>query len=129
MLAKLGEVLFTAKDVPLHSLRRESSGRWVTHETLKGDTILSFSGSHPRKIQLAGTLLSSFHGGLSKIEALHEMVEKGSVVPFTASKDDSGTYLGLWAVTSISDERTLFDYQGCAKKIEFHLELLQVSHA
>ncbi len=129
MLAKLGDVLFAAKSLPFSSLCRESSGRWVTHESLKGGVFLQFAGKRPLRVKIAGSLLTSFHDGSQQLERLHDLVNKGEAVPFSATIDDVGKYLGMWAVLSVKEERTLFDAQGFAKKIDFSLELMEVPNA
>lgn len=129
MLAKLGDIVFEPKEISFNRLHRETKANWVEHKTIKGNSIVLFVGSLPRKIEVSGTILCDFHDGLSQIEKMHDLVVSGKELAFSATTKSVGTYLGMWAIVSISEERSIFDAKGRPKKIEFKLELLEISSA
>ncbi len=126
MLAKLGDVVFKARDIPINRLRRDTKASWSEHKTLKGRSVVSFCGIPARRIEITGSILCEFHDALSQMEKLHIMTQTGEPLPLSATTKQIGTYLGLWAITSLNEERMVFDSSGHAKKIEFKIELLEV---
>ncbi len=129
MLAKIGSVVFQARDIPFSRLQLEKKLNWIEHKTLKGLPILSFMGKSARRIEIVGTLLTDFHKGLQGLEELHKLADSGEPVPFSAVSGTKASYLGLWAIISINEERSIFDSKGHAKKIDFRLDLLELASA
>jgi phage protein U len=124
-LAKIGNIIFEARDIPFSKLHIEKKTSWVEHKTLKGGFIVNFTGKSARKIEIGGTLLPDFHKGVLKLDELDKHCDAGNPLPLTISTK----YFGLWAITGLHEERSIFDSKGAAKKIDFRLELLEVSNA
>lgn len=125
MLAKLGNVIFKPKSLPFSRLQMDRKNVWVEHKALNGSSFLSFTGRSAKKMEIIGSLLPDFHQGLSQLEELHQMSDETQAFPLSLSSK----YLGMWFISSLHEERTLFDSEGYPRRIDFKLELLEASHA
>ncbi len=128
MLAKLGDVIFTPRNIPFQRLHIESKAQWIEHKTLKGLPIILPGEQVPQRIEISGSILCDFHDALKELKKLHDLVASREPVAFTITDAPKG-YLGIWALTSISEDQSIFDSRGRPKKIDFHLELLKVENA
>lgn len=128
MLAKLGDVIFTPRNIPFHRLHLESKTQWIEHKTLKGLPIILPGEQIPQRIEISGSILCDFHDALKQLKKLHALVSSREPVALTITDEPKG-YLGMWAIVSISEDQSIFDSRGRAKKIDFHMELLKVENA
>ena len=119
MLA-LGEFRFEIATAAYQKLAYSQSWRWPEQARITREPALQFMGKNAAEIDLEGVIYPSFQGGLSQIETLRTMADRGEPLSLV---DGLGRVWDRWVITELSDTRTLFTDDGQPRKLEFRLKL------
>lgn len=119
MLA-LGEFRFEIASAAYQKLAYSQSWRWPEQARITREPALQFMGKNAAEIDLEGVIYPSFQGGLSQIETMRKLADRGEPLSLV---DGLGRVWDRWVITELSDTRTLFTDDGQPRKLEFRLKL------
>lgn len=122
-MAMLGGFRFGIETAAFQKLQRSSAARWQALNRIGRRPAMQNTGRDADKISLSGVIYPHYKGGLGQMSALRAMLNAGTPVPLVYAFDRVGQYCGLWCVTSISEDRTVFFDNGTPRKIEFSIDL------
>lgn len=121
IMLSLGGLSFSMSRLAYDTLVLSQEYRWSAQARINRDTALQFVGRDTADIDIDGVMFPSFnHGKLSDIESLRALADKGK--PHILI-DGLGRNWGKWAISAISDTRTLLADNGQGRKINFKLKL------
>ena len=119
MLA-LGEFRFEIATAAYQKLAYSQSWRWPEQARITREPALQFMGKNAAEIDLEGVIYPSFQGGLSQIETMRTLADRGEPLSLV---DGLGRVWDRWVITELSDTRTLFTDDGQPRKLEFRVKL------
>ncbi|CAM3042540.1 phage tail protein [Dichelobacter nodosus] len=120
MLMAYGLFVFSVQTAPFDQIQRESAWRWVGNNRTNDDIAYQFTGKGEETISLSGTLMPEFSGGLTNIDILREMADRGE--PYLLMSGNGKIY-GYYFIDRLSEDQTYFLEDGTAQKIDFSLIL------
>lgn len=115
MLA-LGDYRFSVDTAAYQNLRRTSQYRWQTQDRLDRRPAEQFVGTGSETIRLPGTIHPHYKGGLGQLPAMRKEAEKGEPLLMV---DGMGNNLGLWVITQIEEDQSVFLPEGAPRQIQF----------
>ncbi|MBY4840972.1 MULTISPECIES: phage tail protein [unclassified Pantoea] len=124
MMMIYGMFVFMRQTAPYQSLEQQTEFRHVKNDRVGKSAKWQYIGAGEDTITLTGTLYPEITGGDVSLAALRTMAYGGKAWPLI---EGTGTIYGIFAITSIRENRTEFMQDGKAQKIEFTLTLKKQS--
>src|SRR5574344_2118621 len=103
MLA-LGPFRFEMGHATYQSLAMSQSWRWPEQARIGREPALQFTGREPAEIRLQGVLFPGFDAGLSQIEEMRELADRGEPLQLV---DGLGRVWGAWVIVAVGDTRSV----------------------
>jgi len=116
----LGVFRFSLPTAAYQQLQRTTEYKWAEHERAGASPLLQFTGEASDTITLNGTIYPGFRGGTGQIAQLRLMAGLGLPLPLISG---TGNFFGLWCVSSIDEQQTVFWDNGTFRKQDFALTL------
>lgn len=120
MMMIYGMFVFMRQTAPYQSLEQQTEFRHVSNNRVGKSAKWQYIGAGDDTITLTGTLYPEITGGDVSLSVIRLMAYGGKAWPLI---EGTGTIYGMFAVTSIRENRTEFMPDGKAQKIEFTLTL------
>ncbi len=116
----LGEFRFEIATLAYQKFSLNQSWRWQEQARINRDPSMQFVGRNVGEIELDGVIYPSFKGGLNQLDAMRSLADAGKPLQLV---DGLGHIWSTWAITEISDTRTVFTDDGQPRKLEFRIKL------
>ncbi|MCI4001383.1 phage tail protein [Dickeya dianthicola] len=123
VMMALGLFVFGLQTVPYQELQRQRNWRHVTNSRIGQRPSWQFIGPDSDTLTLQGVLLPEITGGRLSLLMLEKMAESGKAWSLI---EGTGTIYGMYVIESLSETRTLFFFNGSARRIEFTITLKRV---
>lgn len=123
MMMALGMFIFSLETLVYQELQRQTDWRHGSTSRIGTNPARQFLGRGDDSITLPGVLLPGLAGTQLSLDTLRMMADTGKAWPLV---EGTGRILGVWAIESISETRTLFFRDGAARRIEFNLVLKRI---
>ncbi|MEZ0150137.1 MAG: phage tail protein [Candidatus Reddybacter sp.] len=120
MLLALGLFVFEVKTLPFQSRQRSTRWRWASNNRLGVRPAYQHLGQGDDQITLSGTLSPEITGGISQLNDLRTMADKGQA--WVLMQGD-GVSQGFWFIETIDETGSFFFADGSARKIDFTIQL------
>lgn len=120
VMMALGAFRFALDTAAYQTLVRNTNYSWAAFERFRLAPLHQFTGQSSDTIQLDGTILPGFKGGLAQINLMRAQADLGLPLPLVTGR---GAYLGLWVIESISEHQEVFWPDGTPRKIDFSIAL------
>ncbi|MDF7662406.1 phage tail protein [Erwiniaceae bacterium L1_54_6] len=124
MMMIYGMFVFMRQTAPYQSMEQQTDFRHVKNDRVGKSANWQYIGAGEDTITLTGTLYPEITGGDVSLSSLRTMAYAGKAWPLI---EGTGTIYGMFAITSIRENRTEFMQDGKAQKIEFTLTLKKQS--
>ena len=119
-LMSLGLFVFQLASLPYQELQRQAGWRHASGSRVGARPVSQFLGPDEESVTLSGILLPEITGNVSALERLREMAAEGSAWPLI---EGNGYIYGQFVIEKIDEGRSLFFYDGAARRIEFTIAL------
>lgn len=123
MMMALGTFVFSLPSLAYQQLQRSTAWRHSSSDRVGARAAHQYVGPGDDTIQLSGLVAPELTGDPASLDLLRGMADEGRPL---ALVDGTGVVHGAFAITSMSETRTLFFADGAARRIEFELSLLRV---
>lgn len=123
MMMTYGLFVFGLSTAAYQELQRQTSWRHASTSRINARPVHQFLGPGDDTINLTGTLLPMFTGGQQNLDMLRALADGGRAWPLI---EGTGTYYGMYAITSLSERKSEFFRDGAAKEIAFDLKLTRI---
>lgn len=123
MMLALGFFIFRQQTLPYQSLNRANTFNWQSNNRVGDLATYQFLGRANETIEIAGELYPEITGGQLSLLAVRKMAELGTPWPLISA---GGLILGVYVITSVTENGTLFYSDGSPRKINFTLKLTEV---
>lgn len=120
MLLTLGLFVFSVQTAPFDSIKRKNAWRWPSNNRTGADQVYQYTGRDEETITLTGTLMPEYTGGLSNIDILRTMADRGEPYLLMAG---SGDIYGYYIITDLDEDQSYLLDDGTAQKIDFNITL------
>lgn len=122
LLLFLSEFNFSTRGDNLDRLKRQTKARLAPQALLQRVEPVQFLGPGARTISIEATIRPEYQGGLGQIDAIHDAADDG--IP-RVLVTGYGAYLGLFLISSVSDDWKYIVAAGIPRKITFKIDLLR----
>lgn len=122
MMMSLGQFVFSLPTLAFQQLQRQRNWRHADTSRVGARPANQFLGPGADTITLTGVVLPEF-GNRAGLVDLAKMADTGAAWPLV---DGRGAVYGQWTITDMSEDGSLFDRKGQAKRIGFTLNLKRV---
>ncbi len=119
MLA-LGPFRFEMGQATYQSLAMSQSWRWPEQARIGREPALQFTGREPAEIRLQGVLFPGFDAGLSQVEEMRELADRGEALQLV---DGLGRVWGAWVIVEVGDTRSVLMDDGQPRRVGFEVKL------
>ena len=116
----LGPYRFALKTAAYNELSRQTAYRWPQVDVVERPVALQSVGQGAETLNLKGLIFPHVYGGERQVDAMRGIAGLGTPLPLI---DGAGWIWGLYAITSISEARSVFFANGQARKQSFDLNL------
>ena len=120
MMMSLGLFIFSIETAAYQALQRSTSAEWAENKRIGQRAASQFIGPGADTISLTGTLLPEFTGGVSNLDQVRMMMNRGKAYTLM---DGRGHVLGFWSIRAVQETHSVFYRDGTARKIEFDMAL------
>jgi phage protein U len=117
----LGPFRFGLDTAAYQTLTRQTEYRWESQERIGRHPAMQFIGEGHTTIDLDGTILPLFRGGLSQIDRMRSIAGTGTPQFLVSGR---GKIFGQFVIMSVSETQTIFLPNGVARKLEFAVQLM-----
>ncbi|GGD41844.1 phage tail protein [Aureimonas glaciei] len=117
----LGPFRFGLNTAAYQTLTRQTEYRWESQERIGRHPAMQFIGEGHTTIDLDGTILPLFRGGLSQIDRMRTIAGSGTPQFLVSGR---GKIFGQFVIMSVSETQTVFLPNGVARKLEFAVQLM-----
>jgi phage protein U len=117
----LGPFRFGLDTAAYQTLTRQTEYRWESQERIGRHPAMQFIGEGHTTIDLDGTILPLFRGGLSQIDRMRAVAGTGTPQFLVSGR---GKIFGQFVIMSVSETQTVFLPNGVARKLEFAVQLM-----
>ena len=124
-MARLGGFQFGLDTAAFQKLQRTSTFSWQAKNRIGRQPAQQNTGRGADTIALDGVIFPHWRGGLGQMDMLRRMASDGDPFPLVYAFETAGQYCGLWCITNIEEERTVFFEDGTPRKIDFKLSLVE----
>lgn len=118
-----GLFVFGLSTAAYQELQRQTDWRHVSQSRVNARPVHQFLGPGDDIINLTGSLLPMFTGGQQNLDMLRALADGGRAWPLI---EGTGTYYGMFSITSLQERKSEFFRDGAAKQIEFDLKLTRI---
>ncbi len=119
MLA-LGPFRFEMGHATYQSLAMSQSWRWPEQARIGREPALQFTGREAVEIRLQGLLFPGFDAGLSQVEEMRELADRGEPLQLV---DGLGRVWGAWVIVEVGDTRSVLMDDGQPRRVGFDMKL------
>lgn len=123
MMLALGFFVFRQQTLPYQSLNRSNAFSWQANSRVGKRSTYQYLGPGDGTIDITGDLYPELTGGQLSLLAVRKMAELGTPWPLISA---GGMILGMYVITSVTENGTLFHSDGTPRKISFTLKLTEV---
>ncbi|WKD28638.1 phage tail protein [Halomonas sp. KG2] len=123
MMMTYGLFVFGLSTAAYQELQRQTDWRHVSQSRVNARPVHQFLGPGDDIINLTGSLLPMFTGGQQNLDMLRALADGGRAWPLI---EGTGTYYGMFSITSLQERKSEFFRDGAAKQIEFDLKLTRI---
>jgi phage protein U len=120
IMMALGTYRFALATAAYQQLSRQTDYNWQEQERVGRDPLLQWTGTITDQITLQGIILPEFRGGLIQLTHMRAEAARGVPLPLITGL---GTSLGLWSITSISEDQDTFWDNGKPRKVGFQISI------
>lgn len=120
MLMSLGQFVFQINTAPFDSFKRQNAWRWPSNSRTTSTNAHQYTGKDEESIELSGTLMPEISGGVSNLQQLRDMADKGEPHLLISG---AGQIFGYYIIVNLSEDRSYFLADGTPQKIDFSLQL------
>lgn len=120
VMMALGLFRFALDTAAYQTLVRNTNYSWASFERVGLAPLHQYTGQGPDVMQLDGTILPGFKGGLAQINLMRLQADLGLPLPLITGR---GAFLGMWVIESISEHQEVFWPDGTPRKIDFTIAL------
>lgn len=120
VMMMLGQYQFSIPTAAYQSLRRSAEYRWPAQERIGRRPALQFVGAGAETIELEGSIYPHYWGGLEQTQDMRDAAGDG--IPLRLV-DGRGFSWGLWAITAIDEQQSVFFENGDPRRIDFRMSL------
>ena len=124
MMMILGMFVFTLNNATYQSLSQKTSWRHPSNSRVGTLPAYQFIGRGENTITLTGSIMPGFKGSPKSLTKLSTMADKGKAYPLIGG---NGKVWGQYVIEDIDETHTVFFKDGTPRKIEFKLELRQIT--
>lgn len=124
MLMSLGLFVFGLDTLAYQTLKRDTQWRHNSKNRVGKSPAYQAMGKGTDVITLSGWQSPELAGDRLSLDALREMGNTGEPYVFVTG---NGEVLGLWVIKKVSETQTLFYPNGQPRRIEFSIQITQVS--
>lgn len=119
MLA-LGGYRFSMNTAAYEKLTRSDTWRWIFQDRVGRRPAGQFLGPAKSEVELEGTILPHYKGGLGQIPAMRAEADKGEPLILA---DGHGNVWGKWVIERLQETQSRPIANGAPRKIDFRLTL------
>ncbi|MFM2477331.1 phage tail protein [Celerinatantimonas sp. MCCC 1A17872] len=123
MMMAYGNFVFSLTTLAYQELRRQTQWRFGKTERVGTNPARQFIGKGDDTIRLTGTLLPTFKGSATSLDALRMMGNTGKAYPLV---EGAGRVYGIFILESMEESKSIFIDNGSARHIEFNLALQRI---
>lgn len=123
MMMSYGMFVFGLSTAAYQELQRQTTWRHASQSRVNARPVHQFLGPGDDTINLTGRLLPMFTGGQQNLDMLRALADEGRAWPLI---EGTGTYYGMFAITSLQERKSEFFRDGAAKQIEFDIALTRI---
>ncbi len=116
----LGDYRFSIDTAAYERLTRTFEYRWQQQDRLGRKPAMQYLGPGAASMQMEGTILPHFKGGLGQIDAMRTEADKGEKLRLV---DSLGVNWGYFVIKRIEETRTRPIATGQPRRIEFRIEI------
>jgi phage protein U len=116
----LGAFRFGVNQASYQTFRRRAQFRWSQHDRVGRAPALQFLGPDADEVTLEGVIYPHFRGGLRQVEGMRLAATLGQPMMLV---DGLGWVWARWALTAVSESKSLFMADGAPRRIEFDVTL------
>lgn len=120
VMMALGAFRFGVNRANYQTFTRAAAYRWAKLDRVGRAPALQFLGPDAEEITLEGTIYPHFKGGLRQIELMRLVARTGQPMMLV---DGLGFVWDRWAITDVSETKSVFLAGGAPRKIEFTIGL------
>ena len=126
MMLALGYFVFMQKTLPFQSTTRTAGFSWKSNDRVGKRAAFQYTGPETETMAITGELYPELTGGLPTLSLVRQMAALGKAWPLI---NGSGIIYGMFVITSLREESTLFHSDGTPRKITFTLQLTRVDES
>ena len=104
-LLQLGDFVFSTNAAAYSSISNSTAWTWAKHDRIGTAPVYQFTGPDSDTKSFAGVVYPHYAGGAGQIDKLRAEADKGTPLRLT---NIEGKNLGLWVITSITEEQSAF---------------------
>lgn len=123
MMMSYGMFVFGLSTAAYQELQRQTNWRHASQSRINARPVHQFLGPGDDTINLTGQLLPMFTGGQQNLDMLRALADQGKAWPLI---EGTGTYYGMFAITSLQERKSEFFRDGAAKQINFDIALTRI---
>lgn len=124
MMMILGMFVFTLKNITYQNLNQKTKWRHASNSRVGTLPAYQFLGRGENTITLSGSIMPGFKGSPKSLVKLSAMADKGKAYPLI---NGNGKVYGQYVIDSIEETNTIFFKDGTPRKIEFSIDLIQIT--
>lgn len=126
MMLALGLFVFMRQTLPFQTMNRTSGFNWKNNARVGKRAAYQYIGPGDDTIDISGELYPELTGGTLSLAAVRLMADQGMAWPLI---DGTGMIYGMYVITSVTENGSLFYSDGSPRKISFTLKLTRVDES
>lgn len=123
MMMTYGMFVFGLNTAAYQELQRQTTWRHAGQSRINARPAYQFLGPGDDTINLTGQLLPMFTGGQQNLDQLRALADEGKAWPLI---EGTGTFYGMFVITSLQERKSEFFRDGAARQIEFDIALTRI---
>ncbi len=120
VMMALGTFRFGVNRANYQTFTRDAAFRWARQDRLGRAPALQYLGPDAEEISLEGVIYPHFRGGLRQMELMRAVARQGMPMMLV---DGLGWVWQRWAITAVSETKTVFLADGAPRRIDFSIRL------
>ena len=120
IMMMLGDFMFSVDTAAYDQFKHRTAWHWKEQGRLNRTPALQYTGAAPEQIDLSGTILPHYSGGLNQLNEMRAHANKAQPLLLV---DGLGHVRGDWVILSIEESQSRFIEQGLPLKVDFTLKL------
>lgn len=120
MLFMLGALTIDTRPFSANKVSHSAGADWAEKPVMNALPPSEFTGEGADTLTISGQLLPYKLGGLTQLDAAHQLRKKGTVVPVMRG---DGERLGNYAITSITEDHTHLQAEGVGFVVMYSISL------